>query len=519
MQHTRRAFLADVGTGMLIAGAGSSLVSDLGLNTARAAEETQRLTFGTRESLVALLQDTAPNKLLPLLVKHLSGGTSAADLVGAAALANARAFGGEDYIGFHTLMALAPAYHMSRDLPRERRALPILKVLYRNSTRIQEKGGRANEVLQPVAPVSPAGGTSAAEQMRQAVRRRQTPAAEGLLAGLAADDANAAFNGLLPTLHDGCEVHRVVLVSRAWDLLALVGREQAHTLLRQSVRYCVKNEPYSAKHFAAVRALLPQLLERHRLLDRPKGTKPLEDDRVERLSQTFFTASPADAAGAAAEALAEGIAPDAIAEAVVLAANQLVLRDNGRPKQQAQTNKPVGSVHGDSIGVHACDSANAWRAIARVSEPRNAFASILLAAYQVALDRGERGGDFQRWEPYPRADVREKVTAREAAPLLTGLEGAIREGNQALASAHAARYTAQGHDPGALFALLLRFAISEDGALHAEKYFRTASEEYAATRKAFRDRHLIALARVTASAHGYPAPGYAEACALLKVRA
>lgn len=203
----------------------------------------------------------------------------------------------------------------------------------------------------------------------------------------------------------------------------------------------------------------------------------------------------------------------------MLAANQLVLRDNGRPKQQAQANKPVGSVHGDSIGVHACDSANAWRAIARVSEPRHAFASILLSAYQVALDRGERGGDFQRWEPYPRADVREKVTAREAAPLLTGLEGAIREGNQALAAAHAARYTALGHDAGALFALLLRFAISEDGALHAEKYFRTASEEYAATRKAFRDRHLIALARVTASAHGYPAPGYAEACALLKVRA
>jgi hypothetical protein len=42
------------------------------------------------------------------------------------------------------------------------------------------------------------------------------------------------------------------------------------------------------------------------------------------------------------------------------------------------------------------------------------------------------------------------------------------------------------------------------------------SEEFAATRPAFRWRHLIALARVTASAYGQPAPGYAEACRLLE---
>ena len=39
-------------------------------------------------------------------------------------------------------MALAPAYHMARELPEDRRALPVLKVLYRNTNRIQEHGGR-----------------------------------------------------------------------------------------------------------------------------------------------------------------------------------------------------------------------------------------------------------------------------------------------------------------------------------------------------------------------------------------
>jgi hypothetical protein len=43
------------------------------------------------------------------------------------------------------------------------------------------------------------------------------------------------------------------------------------------------------------------------------------------------------------------------------------------------------------------------------------------------------------------------------------------------------------------------------------------TEEFAATRPAFRWRHLVTLARVTASEYGTPAPGYAEACRLLKV--
>jgi hypothetical protein len=68
-----------------------------------------------------------------------------------------------------------------------------------------------------------------------------------------------------------------------------------------------------------------------------------------------------------------------------------------------------------------------------------------------------------------------------------------------------------------VFDLLLRYAVSEDGALHAEKYYRTVTEEFAAARPAFRWRHLVALARVTASEYGFPAPGYVEACRLLKV--
>jgi hypothetical protein len=101
--------------------------------------------------------------------------------------------------------------------------------------------------------------------------------------------------------------------------------------------------------------------------------------------------------------------------------------------------------------------------------------------------------------------------------LLRDADEAIRGNLQAHAAALIHRYGELGHPSGAAFELLLRYAVSEDGALHGEKFYRTVSEEFAGTRERFRWRHLVALARVTASEYGRPAAGVAEARALLGV--
>ena len=123
------------------------------------------------------------------------------------------------------------------------------------------------------------------------------------------------------------------------------------------------------------------------------------------------------------------------------------------------------------------------------------------------------------WEPRPTTEQLGEVTKQDAAALLTGLERAVRTQDQARACAVAQQYLNQGHDAQRAFDVLLKFATSEDGALHAEKFFRTTNDEYAALRPAFRGRQLVALARVTASEFGQQAPGYAEACGLLRVDA
>lgn len=501
---------------MLVATVGTSMAADLGLSRGVAAESSNVLEFGALEPLVRFMQETPIENLVSGLGEKLKNGCDLRRLVTAAALANARTFGGEDYVGFHTMMALAPALHMSAELPQARQALPVFKVLYRNSKRIQEKGGRKAEVLRPVPPGAISGPEPSERRLIEAIHRKDLLTAEQTFAATAQSSPDDALNQLLYAVEEHTEVHRVVLPYRAWDLLDLIGKEQAHTLLRQSVHYCITAESWPQTSQQQPGPILGKLLEQYRLLDRTPGIRAGNDEWVTALSETIFKSSPEQAAEAAANALAEGFTPGTVGEAVSLAANQLILRDRGRAPGEESPGKPPGSVHGDSIGVHACDSACAWRNLARVSNVRNTYSCLILGAYQVALDRVARGGDFLNWQPLPVSYHLQQITATDAEGLLRQADEAIRQNLQGHAAAAVARYGALGYPERPIFDLLLGYAVSEDGSLHAEKYYRTVTEEFSATRPAFRWRQLIALARVTASEFGRPAPGLAEAREILK---
>jgi hypothetical protein len=516
--RNRREFFAEVGRGMLVAAVGSAVSAELGFSTGFAAEIEAPLEFGSLEPLVRFMQETSADKLIVGLSEKLQSGCDLRRLVAAGALANARTFGGEDYIGFHTMMALAPALHMSAEMPAAQQALPVFKVLYRNSNRIQERGGRSAEVLKKVEPGVLNKSQPADETLRAAVRGKNMVEAEATFAAIAQGSPDESLNQLLLAVEDHTEVHRVVMPYRAWDLMDLIGKEQAHTLLRQSVRYCVKSETGSrADSQVQPSTVVAKLFDEHKLFGRPLGMKAATDSWVQELSETIFKSTPEQAAALAAHALAEGFLPDNVGEAISLAANQLILRDRGRPPGEESPGKPPGSVHGDSIGVHACDSACAWRNLARVSNARNTQACLILGAYQVAMDRVGRGGDFLAWQPLPTPYHLKQVTETTAQDLLRLADEAIRQNMQAHAAAAVAQYGSLGLPERPVFDLLLRYAVSEDGSLHAEKYYRTVTEEFAGSRPAFRWRQLIGLARVTASEFGRPAPGLAQAKEVLKV--
>ena len=500
---------------MLVASVGSVLAQDLGLAPAALADEAPpRLTFGAMEPLVSLMQETSADRLLPIVVERMKAGTDLREFVAAAALANARAFGGQDYDGYHALMALLPAYQMSRELPEAERALPVLKVLYRNTNHIQDVGGRSHEAIHPLEAAPPAGARPGAEGLREAERKQDMDGAERIFAALAAGPLDDAYNDLQYLVQDDTNVHRVVLAWRAWAMLDLTGKEHAHTLLRQSVRFCVDEEANIRKYGSAEPAARPAAPPARRATpDRPRHGRATAGRRLGR------AAGPHDLRLVAREGRRRRSPPP---WPTASRPRPSARRSRWRPTSSSCTTpagpqadsaaKPKGSVHGASVGVHASDSANAWRNIARVANRRNALASLIVGAYHTAGQAGSLNA-----EPYPLAEHREKV--RDVAPdaLLAEAESAIKANDQARACALVHRYGELGRPARPAFDLLLRYAISEDGALHAEKYYRTVTEEFAATRPAFRWRHLAALARVTASEHGHPAPGVADARHLLRV--
>ncbi|MFO0865955.1 MAG: hypothetical protein U0744_15110 [Gemmataceae bacterium] len=91
---------------------------------------------------------------------------------------------------------------------------------------------------------------------------------------------------------------------------------------------------------------------------------------------------------------------------------------------------------------------------------------------------------------------------------------AIRGRDQARAAALVHRYGNRSAD-APLWDALREPAISQDGALHHEKFYRTTVEEFQAARQRFKWALRDRPARVTASGYGYPALGNADARRLL----
>ncbi len=506
MSASRRQFLNQVSSGMLMAGLGTSLATDLGVGIALADDVPDRLNFGALEPLVQRMQETSPADLVAMLVKQWKTGTDLKTLVAAGALANARTFGGQDYIGFHTFMALAPAYHMSKSLNSDSAALPVLKVLHRNTLRIHDFGGSSKELLKAVVPEALPSQDHPGEALRNIVRTGDIERADRAFASLNNLPAGEAFNHLQLEVDDEIDVHRVVLAWRAMDTLEIAGDAWANCLLRQSIRYCAQTEKQILDQHRApspIRHVLPMLFDQYGLMGRELGRRIGDDVWLDELAESIFRGTREQAAHAVAQSLVDGYSPEAIGEAISIAANRLVLHDPGRPQEWANEEKPVGSVHGDSVGVHASDAANAWRNIVRISSPKNIVASLLVGAFHT-------GGQSSRStaSPYPKEEDIDRIRDENVNHLLAQTEEAIRNKDQFRAAAIVHRYGKLGHSERPMLALFLKFATSEDGALHAEKYYHTALKEFASTRAAFRWNQLVALARVTASEYGKASPGY-----------
>lgn len=184
------------------------------------------------------------------------------------------------------------------------------------------------------------------EALQALTRHSDFDGAEQLMAALSDAPAASVFNRVQPSVHDEADVHRVVLAWRAWAAIGIVGEQHAGTLLRQSVRYCLRESQQrirDGKPDPALSTVLPKLLDEHKLLSNPVGQLRGDSEWNDELAWTIFQSDRVQAADAAAQTLAAGYAPDHVGEAMSVAANLLLLHDPGRAQ--------------DSGG----DKSSAWR--------------------------------------------------------------------------------------------------------------------------------------------------------------
>tara|TARA_R110002073_G_scaffold83472_1_gene199138 strand:+ start:6361 stop:7929 length:1569 start_codon:yes stop_codon:yes gene_type:complete len=512
--NSRRTFLGNLAGSLLTVGVGASLGGHTAWAFGRDLESFDALQFGDLEDLAGLLQVMKPSQMLETVTALLRDGESLDRITAAATLANARHFGGHDYTGYHCLMALMPAWQMSKQLPHRKAALPVLKVLHRQATQMRIVGSRKNEALKSELPRPARLERSAAvQQLRAAYVAMDVEAAEAAFAVLVQGDPREALNDLQVILHENLDVHRIVLAWRAWESTQLTGTEHARTLLRQSIRWCIdesKRRDASGRRASSLRDLLPELLEEHDLADGATGTRKLSDADLEASARRVFAATPEAAARHMAELLSKGFAPDDVGAALSIAANRLVLWDPGRAQADG-AEKPKGSIHGASVGIHACDSARAWRDLAAASNPRNRVACLISGAYHTA-GQSHRVGNAAVLDEQAAQDMSQRTDGN----FLEALRESLQDGHQGRAVEATRQHLKNGGRAHDAFMVLADTSLDQSGALHAEKYYWTCWQEFAAARDAHRHDQLLALARTTASQVGAAAPGVDRARELLK---
>ena len=128
------------------------------------------------------------------------------------------------------------------------------------------------------------------------------------------------------------------------------------------------------------------------------------------MSRFIYEHNNADSMDAVAAAIADGISPESIGQAISLAANLLVLRQDRLSKDSWRT-------HGATPGVHASDANNAWRNMIRHSNHRNVVVGLMVSAYHT-------GGSqcFTDYEALPHAEHVAELPSKDAQSLLGAAE-------------------------------------------------------------------------------------------------
>lgn len=300
------------------------------------------------EPLVRLIEDTPRNRLLEEVAQRIRTGASYRQILAALLLAGVRNVQPRPAVGFkfHSVLVINSCHVASLSGPDEDRWLPLFWALdYFKSAQAEEaqkSGWRMQAVHEPHVPLGPASRQAFLQAMDRWDVEQADVATAGIVRSLPASEVFALFAQY--AARDFRSIgHKAIYLANAWRTLQVIGWEYAEPVCR-SLAFALLNHEGEANPAASDLPPDRPWRENLPLVERiPAGWihGTVTDAAARELISLCRTASPADAANAAARQLEQGVSAASIWDGTFIAAGELLMRQPG------------------IVGLHGLTTANA----------------------------------------------------------------------------------------------------------------------------------------------------------------
>ncbi len=412
------------------------------------------------EPTVRWIETTPRERILEVAVEHLHKGLSYRDLLAGLFLAGIRNVKPRPVgFKFHTVLVIHSAHILGQTAAVEDRLLPLFWALdnFKNSQAQDIKEGdwtlgRVDEAKVPNPSKAKGAFTSAMEAW-------DVDAADVAVAGLcrSAGAAEVMEPFWRYAVRDQRDIgHKAIFAAQSWRTLQAIGWQHAEPVLR-SLAFGLLDLQGDAK-LEPVGPYEANLKYAKRIRDHWQVGK-LDSGATRSLLDTLRTASSVEASEAVFNALNEGIAPESLWDAVVLAGGELLLRSPG------------------ILAIHSVTAINALHYIFGASGNDQTRRLALLQA----------AGWIPMYRDRIKATSTVKLDALEPGSLdskgdegLTEVFATIAKGRPE-AAAKALAYLKEGGSPDAIFAMARKLIFQKGRDSHDYKYAVAAWEEFTLT--------------------------------------
>lgn len=406
------------------------------------------------EQIVHWIETTPRDQILQFAIERLKDGLSYRQFVGGLFLAGIRNIKPRPVgFKFHAVMVISSAHQLSQDAAQADRLLPFFWALdnFKSSQAQDVKEG--DWTLGPVKESDVPSASQSRERFHDAMNRWDDAAADVAIAGLCRSaGATEVMELLWPyAIRDWQNIgHKAIFAAHSWRTLQVIGWEHAEPVLRSLVFGLLNGGASdSSAPYDQNRELVSQIRS-----DWATG-KP-DPTSTTSLLQTLRQASVKEAAAAVVGYLNQGIAASSLWDGILLAAGELLMR------QQA------------IVPLHATTATNSLFYIYRQSgKDSTRLLALLQAASWIALFREgsrSRGG-------FPDKPNIDEFQAAATVPGSLGevFDGLKQDRNQAAAQVFA--YARAGGDATPFFDAARHLIFTKGTDAHDYKFADSAFED------------------------------------------